>query len=145
MHGVIGVITLAITTIYIFYFTKACVKKNYYDANDYEHYDEYEYEVGKPLLRFTAISFLVLCIIFFTAGCVMLNRLRLYFVDFYKESGCKLWTANILLTLPLTFRSVFDGLNFNTSWYDFWGDSTSMIAGYNLLLIFIGTYVPMIF
>ena len=74
----------------------------------------------------------------------MLNRLRLYFVDFYKESGCKLWTANILLTLPLTFRSVFDGLNFNTSWYDFWGDSTNMIAGYNLLIIFIGTYVPMI-
>ena len=75
----------------------------------------------------------------------MLNRLRLYFVDFYKETGCKLWTANILLTLPLTFRAVFDGLNFNDSWYTYWGENSNKLAGYNLLLIFFATYVPMLF
>ena len=74
----------------------------------------------------------------------MLNRLRLYFVDFYKESGCKLWTANVLLTLPLTFRAVFDGLQINKSWNEFWLENNYTVAGYNLLLIFFATYVPML-
>ena len=116
-------ISLVNVTIYTFYFTKACAKSEYYVEvidDEFKHWPEYEDEIGKPLVRFIVISFIFLCIILFTAGCVMLNRLKLYFVDFYKEAGCKLWTANILLTLPLTFRAVFDGLRKNSSWNDFW-------------------------
>ena len=147
MISVTCTIALVNVTIYTFYFTKACVKSDYYVEvidDEFKHWPEYEDEIGKPLLRFTWISFLLLCIIFFTAGCVMLNRLRLYFVDFYKESGCKLWTANILLTLPLTFRAVFDGLGINSSWSNFWLENSSRVAGYNLILIFFATYIPML-
>ena len=74
----------------------------------------------------------------------MLNRLRLYFTDFYKESGCKLWTANILLTLPLTFRAIIDGWSLKPSFYDYWHHNYDRLAGFNLLLTFFGTYVPML-
>ena len=112
MHSVMSVVALVNISMYVFYYSRACRKSEYYIESD-EHMQEYHDEVSWPLLRFTWISFLILGVIFFATGCIMLNRLRLYFVDFYKESGCKLWTANILLTLPLTFRAIFDGLAFN--------------------------------
>ena len=142
MHSAISVIALVIVTIYTFYYTKACMKSDYYWT--LEHYQEWLDNVYRPLIRFIWISFLLLGIIFFVAGCVMLNRLRLYFTDFYKESGCKLWTANVLLTLPLTFRAIFDWLTFDDAWYNYWHKDNNRLAGFNILLIFFATYMPML-
>ena len=66
------------------------------------------------------ITFTSLAVIFFTVGCIMLNRIRLYFKGFYEEYGCYLWASNVLLTLPLTFRAVFDALRKNDEWWNFW-------------------------
>ena len=88
MHSVMSIIAIVNVTIYIFYYTKACEKNDYYLAvidNEYKNWPVYQNEIEKPLLRFTWISFMLLGVIFFTTGCIMLNRLRLYFVDFYKE------------------------------------------------------------
>ena len=85
MHSVMSIIAIVNVTIYIFYYTKACEKNDFYLADEYKNWRVYQNEIEKPLLRFTRISFMLLGIIFFTTGCVMLNRLRLYFVDFYKE------------------------------------------------------------
>ena len=144
MHGVMSIIALVMVFLYAFYYTKGCVEADYFLENNDEHWDEYMETVYYPLMRFIWISFLLLGIIFFTTGCLMLNRLRLYFVDFYKEFGWKLWVANIFLTLPLTFRAVFDALKFDDEWSDYWFSSTTKEAGLNLLLIFCGTYVPML-
>ena len=84
----------------------------------------------------------------------MLNRLRLYFKDFFNEFGCNLWMANILLTLPLTFRAFFDAMRYDTKWSYFWNlqvkegqDEQDMykLATYNVLLFFLATYIPMLF
>ena len=34
------------------------------------------------------VLFLLLAIIFFTVGCIMINRLRIYYKDFYKDFAC---------------------------------------------------------
>lgn len=65
-------------------------------------------------------TFAFLCVIFFTVGCIMLRKIRRYFKDFYKQFGCKLWLANILLTLPLLFRGFMDAANLNTKFSNYW-------------------------
>ena len=49
-----------------------------------------------------------------------------------------------MLTLPLSFRAVFDALYHNESWSDYWSTNMYTIAIYNALLFFFGSYVPML-
>lgn len=65
-------------------------------------------------------TFALLCVVFFSVGCMMLRKIRRYFKDFYKQFGCKLWLANILLTLPLLFRGILDAANLNTKFSNYW-------------------------
>lgn len=94
------------------------------------------------------ILFTLLSIIFFTVGFLMLRRLKLYFKDFYKQFGGKLWFANVVLTLPLLFRAIFDALMNIKAWKEFWTGAhanPARDAFYNMLIIGLGTYVPLIF
>lgn len=74
---------LVLIIVYCFFYAKACVKVDYYTSSEYNH-DIFEDEVYLPLARGVWISFVLLGIIFFTVGCLMLRRLRLYFKDFYQ-------------------------------------------------------------
>ena len=49
MHSVMGAIALVNVTFYVFYFTKACEKSDYYVEvidDEYKHWPEYEDEIG---------------------------------------------------------------------------------------------------
>ena len=61
-----------------------------------------------PVNTVTSWMFFILGIVFFTVGTVMNLSLRKHFPDFYNTYRCLLWTATILLTLPLFVRSVKD-------------------------------------
>ena len=74
----------------------------------------------------------------------MLLRLKRYFKDFYDQFGFRLWVANIFLTLPLTFRGIFDALGTNESWNRFWNHDFYKLAIYNVLVITFSTYLPMV-
>ena len=110
-----------------------------------DNFDEYINAVEIPLGKLIWILFTILAIIFFAVGCFMLRRIRLYFKGFYKEFGCQLWTANVLLTLPLTFRAIFDALRYDSAWENYWilSENYYRLCGYNLLLFTFGTYIPM--
>ena len=118
-----------------------------------KNYIQYGEDILTPLSKLIWIQFLILGIILFIVGSLMLNRLRLYFKDFFNEFGCNLWMANILLTLPLGFRAFFDAMRYDTAWADFWQlsdvaqDDINMyrLATYNVLLFIFGTYIPMLF
>ena len=88
--------------------------------------------------------FAFLCVIFFSVGCMMLRKIRRYFKDFYKQFGCKLWIANILLTLPLLFRGLLDAAKLNKTFNDYWRENDYRVACYNLMIITFGTYLPML-
>ena len=49
-----------------------------------------------------------------------------------------------MLTLPLSFRAVFDAMYHNESWDNYWNSSMYTVAIYNALLFFFGSYVPML-
>ena len=128
---------------YLFYYIKACKDQKYF-SESVEHYQEFMDNVFTPLSKFIWITFFVLGIIFFMVGCSMLNRLRIYFKDFFEKFGGMLWFANIMLTLPLSFRAVFDALYHNETWSKFWNENYYTVANYNALLFFFGSYVPML-
>jgi hypothetical protein len=91
--------------------------------------------------------FLVLACIFFLVGCKMITKLRQFYKDFYKEFGCQLWTANILMTLPLSFRALFNALTFCDAWQNYWfGPEATFyqMATYNVGLFVFATYIPML-
>ena len=109
-----------------------------------DNYLLYLSEVIEPLGRMIWITFVSLAIVFFCVGTFMLRRLRLYFKDFFKEFGASLWIANVLLTLPLTFRAVFDALKSNEAWSDYWSANYYSTGCYNILIFTFGTYIPML-
>ena len=76
----------------------------------------------------------------------MLYRLKKYFPEFYGQFGRSLWFANCILTLPLLFRALFNFLNYSDTFYNFWfGDENYYrVTGYNILIFFLGTYIPIV-
>ena len=130
--------------VYSFYFNKACSNQDKYEVNSNAYHDDISSETKKMIW----IIFLLLAIILFTVGCIMLCRLKKYYKDFYKDFGCQLWTANILMTLPLTLRAVFDSLwSFYPPWVNFWfgpGTNNYYYATYNVGFFFFANYIPML-
>ena len=104
---------------YSFYYTKACEGNDFY-ASSQENSQKYFSDVLMPLMRSIWITFLILGFILFSVGCLMLRRLRMFYKDFYREFGCSLWFANVLLTLPLTFRAINDALMDDDAWVKYW-------------------------
>ena len=132
---------------FLYYYTLACKRTDYYTQSP-DNYDEFLIEVQSSLSRLIWVTFTILAIVFFTVGVVKLRLLRIYFKDFFKQFGCSLWMANIALTLPLLFRAIFDAMRSDwPSWNNFWVTDPVdyyRLSGYNILLFFFGTYVPML-
>ena len=74
----------------------------------------------------------------------MLFRLKKHFKDFYGQFGCYLWTANILLAVPLMLRVISDILKVNNDWQNLLHDDTLRIAIYNLIFFCLTTYLPIV-
>ena len=109
---VIAILSLVVIASYNFYFVKCYKNADHY----YDVIEDFDSDIYYPLKRLEWISFTILAILFFTVGCIMLNRLRVYFKGFFKDYGCNLWIANVLLTIPLIIRAVMDALTFDDGW-----------------------------
>lgn len=138
-------ITLAAVLVvtYAYYYNLACHNQDKYERD----VDAYERDVSSETKKLIWVTFLLLAIILFSVGCIMICRLKTYYKDFYKDFGCQLWTANILMTLPLTFRALFDAMTFDDKWENFWfgGDSNFYYyASYNVGFFFFANYIPML-
>ena len=89
-------------------------------------------------------TFSLLAVLLFSIGYIMLDRLKRYFKDFYKHFGTKLWIANILLTLPLLFRGIIDLIKLDKAFSDWLFENYWRTGLYNIILITLATYVPML-
>ena len=137
------VISIIVVSSYSFFYEKACSRSDYYAS----HFSKYQAEVKDEVSEMIWVLFLLLAIIFFTVGCIMINRLRTYYKDFYKDFARQLWSANILMTVPLTFRAVMNALTLDEAWENIWfGDDSNYYywATYNVGFFFIATYIPML-
>ena len=146
MHVVLSMIACGLISGYFYFYYYACINVDYYTSTAEHNNVDYFHDIYNPLIQMVTGVYFCLSVFFFSVGCLMLVRLKRHFKDFYKHFGCKLWIANVLLTFPLLFRGVFDALKKNTSWTKFWFGSENYyrLSLYNVILITLATYLPMI-
>lgn len=63
-------------------------------------------ESGVELDNFIVVFFYLLGFEFLIVGIVMVLSIRRYFPEFYKDYGCLLVVASLLLSLPMFIRSL---------------------------------------
>ena len=86
MHVLMCIVASVVIFWYAFYYNKACKNLDRYNDPD-KGVDLYIAEISGPVSKLVWIEFAILSIIFFTVGCIMLNRLRLYYRGFFEEFG----------------------------------------------------------
>ena len=118
----------------LYYYAYACF-------GDFSTFEVFDDQVIDPLKWITFVVFMALAIAYFVVGYILLSRLRRHFVKLYEEFGCALWTALILLTVPLTLRGILDLFHIEDRMDD-WGKS---LALYNVLFTTVTTFLPILF
>lgn len=95
--------------------------------------------------RFIWILFLVLAVVFFSVGLVLLMSLKNYFNEFYEEQKYLLWSAMLILTLPLSFRAILDySLEKSTKMYNFVINNNTNFVIYQWSFFILTTYTPIL-
>ena len=94
------------------------------------------------LTKFTAFFFLLLSIIFFTSGVIMIKALQRNFPEFLKKFKCLMWTTTVLISVPLSIRSILDFTNLSEYVQK---HSPVWTQIYNLTFFMFTTYLPILF
>lgn len=76
----------------------------------------------------SSYMFCLLGTVFFTVGVIMNVSLARHFPDFYQKYSCLLWTATILLTVPLYIRTVKDWGYYHLTDFRAWFDKNFTVA-----------------
>ena len=108
---------------------------------DFETFEDFDVEVLNPIKRATFTAFMLLAISYFTVGCILLSRLKKHFGKLHEQWAGHLWTALILLTVPLTLRGALDLFHIERH-LDRRG---YQLAVYNVLFSLTTTFLPIIF
>ena len=132
--------TIGVIILYLFYnfsyFFYGCI---YHFKDPDNYYDK----VYKNLEVFTQWTFMILAFVFIVLGIVLLTKLKRHFSKFYEEHRCLMITATILLTVPLTFRAVFDGIKVvSPKFMDWVNEDYERNALYNFFFFILTTYLP---
>ena len=108
-------------------------------------HEEWEDSVKEPLQLFTQTIFSILAVLFIVTGIILISKLKSNFQAFYKEFRCIMITASCLLTIPLTFRAIFDGIKLaSPRFYDRVNDTYKANAIYNFFFFLLTTYLPIV-
>lgn len=93
----------------------------------------------------TMILFAVLSVVFLTTALILLNALSRFFQQFYFKFKRTLIAVTILMTVPLAFRAVFDGLKaLLPSWADLIDSNNFNNSLYNFVFFLLTTYLPIV-
>lgn len=90
----------------------------------------------------TSIMFCFLGVVFFAVGVIMNISLSNHFPEFYSKYRCLLWTATLLLTIPLFIRTVKDYLYYHNDEFANWYENN--LAYTNTLFAILSTVLPII-
>lgn len=117
-------------------------------TNQFDTLKHFERKIVKPLTWETSTVFLILALVQMFTSYRMIKALKMYFEEFYIAYKCYIWTAATLLTVPLSFRSIFDciqGRLNEANVRQFWRDHPSELATYNIFFFIFTTYLPIVF
>ena len=96
------------------------------------------------MTRYEVVLFSALGLTFLFVGIIMNHQIKRYYRDFYAEYKCNLWTATMMLALPLLFRGIFDGMRAYSPWWSWWTATDFRTASYNLMFFVLSTYIPIL-
>ena len=134
--------TVGVTALYLFYNFSYFFYGCFFQWNDLNKYND---KVYHNLEVFTQWTFMILSFLFIILGIVLLTKLKRHFPKFYSEHRCLMVTATLLLTVPLTFRAIFDGIKLISPEFLEWVDQDyERNAIYNFLFFLLTTYMPII-
>ena len=134
-YATIGVVILYLLYNFIFFFY-GCLHR-------FDDEDKYKDKVYSNLEEFTSWTFMVLALLFVVLGFVLLTKLKRHVPAFYGEHRCLMIWATILLTVPLTFRAVFDFIKLVKPEFLTWVDEDyTRNALYNFFFFLLTTYLP---
>ena len=112
---------------------------------EFESDEEYHQKVYHHLQTFTQILFTSLAISFIVIGIILIKKLKTHFGLFYEQFRTVMLVATYLLTVPLTFRAIFDGIKIiSPGFYDWIDLSYFRNALYNFIFFLFSTYLPII-
>ena len=136
--------TIAVILFYIIYNTGFFIFGCLYEfKSKTEH--EYKVKVYLPLQYMTQVFFTALALLFIVISILLIRKLQRDFELFYKELRVVLLVATFLLTVPLTFRALFDGIKLvNPDLMEQFNDSYLKNSIYNLVFYLLTTYLPVI-
>ena len=108
--------------------------------------DYYDWEANtlNVLSWFTAISFLILGIVFLWASLAMIKALKANFSDCYETYSRMIWTATLVFTIPLPLRTIFDILKFVDKFDEVDGKGNVSIGVYNFCILVSTKYLTII-
>ena len=93
----------------------------------------------------TMALFAILSVVFLTTSTILLRALAKHFTKFYLKYRCMLVTVTVLMTVPLAFRAILDGLKAALPGWADWIDSSKLINSvYNFLFFLLTTYLPIV-
>ena len=136
----LNLVTIALIVIYLFYNFSLFI---YGCAHTFETEDDWFDHVYKHLEIFTQVVFTLLAVLFIVTGIILIRKLKQHFKRFYEEFRKLMLTATILLTVPLTFRALLDGIKLVFPSIMVWVDGNlTRNAVYNFIFFLLTTYVP---
>jgi hypothetical protein len=108
-------------------------------------WDQWIKKCYSPMVICTAALFTVLSMVFLASALTLVRALSKHFRQFYKKFRCMLITVIVLMTVPLAFRAVLDGLKALLPYWAEWIDaSTFNNSLYNFFFFLLTTYIPIV-
>ena len=93
----------------------------------------------------TVILFAILSIVFLATAVTLLKALSEHFGQFYIKFRKMLITVTVLMTIPLAFRTILDGLKATIPSWLAWIDANDLNnALYNFFFFLLTTYLPIV-
>lgn len=86
--------------------------------------------------------FCFLGVVFFTVGLIMNVSLSKHFPEFYQKYKCLLWTATLLLTIPLFIRTAKDYIFYHNDAFAYWYDAHLSVT--NTVFAIISIVLPIV-
>jgi len=114
-------------------------------AYSFSEWSQWITQCYAPMVICTAALFALLSLVFLATALTLLRALSEHFRHFYKKFRRMLITVTVLMTVPLAFRAVLDGLKAMLPWWAEWIDSSTFNNSlYNLFFFLLTTYIPII-
>lgn len=96
-----------------------------------------------PQKEALSYTFATLAILFFVIASSLVLTLRKQIPKLYEEYCGVFWLATIILSLPLTFRAIFDALiSKNEKFENYFFKTYKRATSYSISFFFLTTYIP---